>query len=92
MPAKTRRQRAKLSNQKRKTESGQTRPAAAIRQPESIKQEAPARIAAPQKTVPAPEIKSSVIRYPYITSELWTIGILSAITLVILIVLALVIS
>ncbi len=49
-------------------------------------------VSAPLPSTPTPSAAVSAIRYPYIITELWRIGILAGITLVILVVLALVLS
>jgi hypothetical protein len=50
----------------------------------------PPRVAAPTAKAAAPMVKSATIPYPHITTELWTIGVLAVIMLVILFVLAIV--
>ncbi len=95
MPGKTRRKRAKLSGQSKKKRARQNQLAAAARQPvatQAQKPVPPSDISVSPVTEPAPTVKVSVIRHPFIVSELRTIGILAAVMLVVLIVLGLVLT
>jgi len=49
-------------------------------------------VSAPSVSAPTPMAKPTAVRYPYITTELRTIGILAGIILIILTILALVLS
>jgi len=89
MPGKTRRQRKSSGQVKRKPV---TRPAAAAveSQPGAVQ---PAQAARParQPAAPVRQPETVIARNPYIARELWTIGVLATVMLVILIVLAAVI-
>ncbi len=85
MPSKSRRKRGKYSTQSTKKKSRPSRPAtvAQTHQP----------VASPSVSVPtAPVAKPAAVHYPYIATELRTIGILAGIMLIVLVVLALVLS
>ena len=95
MPGKTRRKRAKLSGQSKKKSARQTQPAVAIKQPAAAQAQKtipPSDVSVSPVIEPAPAVKATVIRHPFIVSELRTIGILAVVMLVVLIVLALVLS
>jgi hypothetical protein len=87
MPGKTRRQRIKASSKRNRAATSHQRPAESVRQPEVIEENTPVDIPPPAKATPFVDEKPSVVRNPYIASELWTIGILAIILLVVLIVL-----
>jgi len=91
MPGKTRRQRIKASSRRDRVAARQHRPAESVRQPEVIEKNTLSDTPAPPATTPFIDNKSSVVRNPYIASELWTIGILAIVLLVVLIVLGMVI-
>ena len=91
MPGKTRRQRIKASSRRNRVAASHKRPAEPVRQPEVIEEKTPVYTPAPPEATPFVDNKSSVVRNPYIASELWTIGILAIILLVVLIVLGTVI-
>jgi len=84
MPGKSRQARRRLSRGKKR--KARQVPSAITAQQQAVTQteepSAPARVYAPPATVPT--------RYPYIVTELRTIGILAGIMLAILVVLALV--
>jgi cobalamin biosynthesis Mg chelatase CobN len=95
MPGKTRRKRARLSNQSKKKIARQKRPATAVQQTEVAQTQQPlppSNVSGSPATGTAQKAKTSATYHPYIASELWTIGILAVVMLVILIVLALVLS
>jgi hypothetical protein len=91
MPGKTRRQRIKASSRRNRAAARHDRPAESVRQPEVIEENTPVDTPTPPKATPFVDDKPSVARNPYIASELWTIGILAIILLVVLIVLGTVI-
>jgi hypothetical protein len=84
MPGKSRHARHKSSRSKKRKDR-QASPAVAVQRPavaQTSEPVAPARVQTPAVSTPT--------RYPYIVTELRTIGILAGIMLVILVVLALV--
>ena len=93
MPSKSRRGRAKYPAQKKQSGIKQVRQE--ISAPVSSAQ-APGPGSRSEKTAPVASVPrpaaGAQVRYPYIASELWTIGIVAGITLGILAVLALVLS
>ena len=95
MPGKSRRKRGKFTPQSKTKKGRQNRPSVVARQQAVTPTQepvSPSEIpASPVKAV-TPAVKSTTIRYPYIAAELWTIGILAVIMLVILAVLASVLS
>ncbi len=86
MPSKSRHGRGKRSSRSKKEKSRQHFSATVAQQPAVPHPE----MAAPSVTVPTPMVKLTVAQYPYVPSELRTIGILAGIIVVILVVLALV--
>ena len=92
MTGKSRRRGGKNSPQSKKKRDGLTRPAVPA-QPSAAAQVyepvASPDSPIPEASVPTPKVELSSIRYPYISAELRTIGILAGIMLVILVVLAL---
>ena len=95
MPGKSRRKKRKLTPQSKVKKGRPNRPSVVARQEVNIPSQEPVSLpdipAAPAKAA-TPVVKSTSIRYPYIAAELWTIGILAVIMLVILAVLASVLS
>ncbi len=88
MSGKSRRKRGK-QNPSRKTR-GQESPRAAARVPATTptKVTTQPQVGSPPATVPtSPVVKSQAVRFPYITTELRTIGILAGIMLIVLIIL-----
>jgi len=95
MPGKSRRSKRKHSFQGKRKRSGHGSLAISARQmPVSQDYEPVSKpeVSAPSPAVPTPTTAVATLRYPYITSELRRIGILTGIILVILVVLALVLS
>ena len=95
MPAKSRHRGGKRLSQGKGRKSRQRSSTEVSQQPITAQTGGPvsgAGASAPPVSVPTPRAKPAVVRYPYITSELLTIGILAGLMLVILIVLALVLS
>ncbi|MFC1985109.1 hypothetical protein ACFLT4_02055 [Chloroflexota bacterium] len=93
MPGKTRRERRKHSAQGKRRIDGASRQPVFAQQPAVAQIEesvSPPNMPLPSAGVPTPMAKPEAVRYPYIATELLTIGILAVIMLVILIVLALV--
>ena len=88
MPAKSRRGRGKYSPQSKKGRGKLNRPAMPARQPAVTQNHEPAPLA----RVPTPLVKPLANRYPYIATELRTIGILAGVMLIVLVALALVLS
>ena len=98
MTGKSRRRKSKYSAQSKKRKGTPARPVASAQQPTATREYEPAEPAAspelpvPVANIPTPTVKPGVVRYPYIATELRTIGILAGIMLIILIVLALILS
>lgn len=88
MPGKSRRGRGKYSPQSKKKKDRPSRPAMLAQQPVVARTPEPV----PSARVPTPVVKPAAGQYPYIATELRTIGILAVIMLIVLIVLALVLS
>ena len=90
MPAKSRRKRGKnLPPSKRKKD--RINPASAPVVPDTPQDIESAPV--PETTVPSekaaiPSSKTQAVRYPYITRELWTIGSLGVLMIIVLIILA----
>jgi len=95
MPGKSRHVRGKRSPQSKKRKSRQ-RFLATVAQQQVVAQtyEPVSRpgVPVPSASVPTPIAKLAAVRYPHISTELRTIGILAGIMLIILAVLALVLS
>ena len=95
MTGKSRRRRGKYSAPSKKRKGGPGRPSVPIA-PSAVArvQEPAASAGVPVSSASAPTlmIKPADIRYPYVATELRTIGILAGIMLTVLIVLALVLS
>jgi hypothetical protein len=95
MPGKSRRKRGKFTPQSKTKKGRQNRPSVVARQQAVTPTQqpvSPSKIPAPPAKAVTPVAKSTAVRYPYIAAELWTIGILAVIMLVILAVLASVLS
>ncbi len=95
MPGKSRRRRGKYSTQSKRKKGTLSRPTVVVQQQAVAQAHEPAplpNMSASPAGVPTPMAKQAAIRYPYIATELWTIGILAVIMLIILVVLALVLS
>jgi len=93
MPGKARHKKRKHSFQSKKKKDRLSRSAIVAQQPaaETVEPISPPTVP-PSASVPPPMAKPTAIQYPYISTELRTIGILAGIMLTILIVLALVLS
>ncbi len=93
MSGKSRQRKGKHLPQGKKRKSGR-RFLATVAQQQTVAQtrESVSRpeVSAPLVSVPIPMAKSAAARYPHIATELWTIGILAGIMLIILVILALV--
>ena len=90
MPGKSRRKRGKYSIQSKK-KGRPSRPRLPAQQPAVAQTREPVSspdMSAPSASAAAPTAKPIAVRYPYIATELRTIGILAGIMLIILIVLA----
>ncbi len=95
MPGKSRRKRKKYSIQSKRNKGRPSRPSVLGLQPAVAQTREPVSspiVSVPSASVPTPVAKPAATRYPYIATELRTIGILAGIMLVILIVLAKVLS
>ena len=95
MPGKSRHKKGKHSPQSKKRKSGRHFSATVARHQAVVQTHEPVSrpdMPAPSATVPTPLAKLAAAHYPHITTELRTIGILSGIMLIILIILALVLS
>ena len=95
MPGKSRHKRGKHSIPSKKKKSRPGRPAAVAQQPAVARTHQPVAspsVSAPPASVPTPVAKPAAVHYPYIATELRTIGILAGIMLIVLTVLALVLS
>ena len=91
MPGKSRRRRGKYSSQTKKKEGRLSRPTTATQRPVVAQTHQPVpypKVPSPPAGGPAPITKPAAGQYPYIATELVTIGILAGIMLVILVVLA----
>ena len=91
MPGKPQRGRGKRSFQSKK-KGRPSRPATVVQQPVVAQVHEPDShldAPVPSASVSIPKVKPTAVHYPYITTELRTIGILAGIMLIILIVLAL---
>ena len=90
MPSKSRRKRGKnLPPGKRKKDRVNATPASIIPETPQDTESVPipeATVPSEKTTMPSP--KTQAIRYPYITKELWTIGGLGVLMIIILIILA----
>ena len=92
MPGKSRRKR-KYSIQSKKRKGGLSRPTVLAQQPAVTQTREPVAspdVSVPSAKVPTPMAKPAAVQYPYIATELRTIGILAGIMLIILAVLAVV--
>ncbi len=95
MPGKSQHGKKKrfLQDKKRK---GKRSPLGVVAQQQAATQTykpvAPPRVVAPSASTPTQVPAMTAVRYPHILTELWRIGILAGIMLVILVVLALVLS
>jgi len=95
MPGKSRRKRGKYSFQSKKRKHRPGRVTTLARQPAVSQTEEPVffpSVPLPSAGAPTPTAKPTLVQYPYISTELRTIGILAGIMLTVLIVLALVLS
>lgn len=95
MPGKSRRRVGKYSIQRKKTKSSSSRPST-LTQPSAVAQAgepvASPNLPVPGAGVPTPKAAPATVWYPYVATELRTIGILAGIMLIALVVLALVLS
>ncbi len=90
MPGKSRRKRGKHLPQRRK-ENRISRSAMPVQQPiASVREQPVAQPSVPPPPPAVPKVTKTIARYSHIAAELRTIGILTALMLIILIVLALV--
>ncbi len=95
MPGKSRRRRGKYLLQSKKKKGRPGRPAVLAQQPVVAQTHEPVSspdASVPSASVPTPMVKPAAVRYPYIATELWTIGILAGVMLIVLVVLARVLS
>jgi len=95
MPGKSRRRRGKYSPQSKKRKGRPNRPSVFAQQPAVAQTHEPVSspdAPVPSASVPTPMVKPAAVRYPHIATELWTIGILAGVMLIVLVVLALVLS
>ena len=95
MPGKSRHRRGKYSIQSKKKKGKPSRLTMLAQQQAVAQTHEPVSspiVSVPLVSVPAPVAKLAAIRYPYIATELRTIGILAGIMLIVLVVLALVLS
>lgn len=94
MPGRSRHGKGKHPHHSKKSKAKQRYGAMALQQPTVADTPQPAAtiITPPSLKTPTSPAKSRIARYPYIATELRSIGILAGIILVILIVLALVLS
>jgi len=95
MPGKSRRRRGKYSTQSKRQKGRLSRPTVVVQQQAVAQAHKPAplpNMSASSAGMPTPMAKLAAIQYPYLATELWTIGILAVIMLIILVVLALVLS
>ena len=95
MPGKSRPRKGKYSAQAKKRKVGTDRPTMPAQEPavaQARQPVSPPKTPVARASVPTPSAKPTAASYPYIVTELWTIGILAGIILVILVVLALVLS
>ena len=95
MPGKSRRRQGKYSVQSKKKKGRSSRPHTLVQQPASAQTDGPVpspRVPVSSASVPTPVAKLEVIRHPYIAAELRNIGILAAMMVVVLVVLAMVLS
>ena len=95
MPDKSRRRKGKYSPQSKKRKSRPNRPPVLAQPPAVAQNHQPVSspvVSVPSASVTTPVAKPTAIRYPYIATELRTIGILAGIMLIVLVVLALVLS
>ena len=93
MPGKSQRRRGKYSAQSKKRKSRPSRPTMLAQQPavaQTHESVSSPKVSVPSASVPTPMAEPASVRYPYIASELRTIGILAGIMLIVLVVLALV--
>ena len=91
MPSKSRKKRGKYTPPTPKKKSRPSRAATAVQQPEAAQSQQPVStptITAPQTEVHTPAAKPAGVEYPFLTTELRTIGILAAIMLATLVLLA----
>ncbi len=91
MPGKSRRGRGKYSPQSKKRKGRPSRPSVLAQQPAVTQTHEPVSspdASVPSAGVPTPMAKPAAVRYPYIATELWTIGILAGVMLIVLVVLA----
>ena len=95
MPSKSRHRKGKRSFQSKKKKSRLSRPTMLAQQPATAQTLEPASSPSapvPSVRAPTPMVKPAAVQHPYIATELRTIGILAAIMLIVLAVLALVLS
>ena len=95
MSGKSRRKRGKYSVQSKKKKDRLSRPTIPAQQPAVAPVHEPVfppNVSVPSATVPTTLAKPAAVQHHYIVGELWTIGILAGMMLIILAVLALVLS
>jgi len=91
MPAKSRRKRGKNTPPAKRKKDQKINPSAAVQQQAVVQNAEPVSapdVPAVSRSTPASAARTKTASYPHIAAELWTIGILAVIMLVILIVLA----
>ncbi len=95
MPGKSRHRRGRHSVPSTKKKGRSSRPSLLARPPivtETHEPPSTPDVSLPSVSVPAPTVKPAAFRYPYMATELRTIGILAAIMLIVLAALAVVLS
>ncbi|MFC2056793.1 hypothetical protein ACFLTO_04400 [Chloroflexota bacterium] len=95
MPGKSRHKKVKYSIQSKRKKDRLSHPTVVVQQQAIAQAHEPAPLAnmsASSTGKPTTMAKPAAMQYPYIATELWTIGILAVIMLIILTVLALVLS
>ncbi len=93
MPSKSRRKKDKRSFQGKKSKGGLVRPTISAQQTAAAQTREPVSrpaVPAPSAKVPTSAAKLTAVQYPYLATELRTIGILAGIMFIILVILALV--
>ena len=91
MPGKSQNRRRKHSTQSKKVQGRPSRPTMLAQQP-AVSQNKEPVAPAPSSNMPAQMEETAAVQYPYIAAELWIIGILAGIMLIVLAVLASVLS
>ena len=95
MPGKSRHRKGKHPLQSKKKKGRLSRPNIFAQQAAVAQTREPVsspNVSVPSASIPTPMAKPAAVRHPYIATELWTIGVLAAIMLTVLAVLASVLS